>query len=210
MSGLNLVVVLYLLVPGFIADTAFRTIRGLEKGNEMERVLRSIVWSLFGLGLYLAFSGVAPEYLGQLGKADASPSFTRVNLLQLGGHTLFSVSVAAICAQLLETKKVRGVIQAALGRTLAERLPWDFMWVDDSAGRFVRVELKNGRIYWGHKRAESTGSADKEIVLSDLFLEEAGVRTYIADARLIYIPGSEIAEIRLSPTPEEANAARRE
>jgi hypothetical protein len=207
MSGFSLIVVLYLLVPGFIADTAFRTVRGLQKGEEADRVLRSLVWSLFGLGVYLAVAD-APEYLRQLGTGNTAPSFTSANLVGLAGHTLLSTAIAALCAKVLETKTVRDAIQTALGRTLAERPPWDFMWTDDAPGRFVRVTLKDGRIYWGHKRAASTGPDEKELVLSDLFIEEAGKRKYIPDARLMYIPGGEIAEIRLSPTQEEADAAR--
>ncbi|HEV7596273.1 MAG TPA: DUF6338 family protein [Gemmatimonadaceae bacterium] len=213
MGGLSLLAIVYLLVPGFIADTLFRTIRGIEKGEDLERVLRSLVWSVFGLSIYLLVMGVAPEYVAQLAIKDAGPTFTRSNLLQLALHAAFSMLIAAAAAKLLETAKIRRTIQGALGKTLAERLPWDFMWLDESAGRKVRVVRKGEKapIYWGYIRSASTGSADKELLLREPAIEDENQIPHpIGTAHLLYIPGSEIAEIRLAPTKEEADAARRQ
>lgn len=209
MSGFSLIVVLYLLVPGFIADTFFRYVRGMDKGGEMERVLRSLVWSVFGLSVYLLFIGEPPEYLKDLGAANASPTFSRVNLLQLAAHSFLATGVAGVTAAIVETKKIRNGLQSIFSRSLAERVPWDLMFGEHRAGRYVRVERKDGPTYMGFLLTVSSGSAERAVVLYDPYrVTEDGALKKIEDARLLYIAGSEIAEIRLAPTQEEENAVK--
>ncbi len=209
MGGFSLIVVLYLVVPGFIADTFFRYVRGMDKGGELERVLRSLVWSVFVLSLYLLLIGEPPEYLKDLGTANASPTFSRANLLQLAAHSLFATGVAGATAMIVESKKVRTKLQSIFARSLAERVPWDLMFGEHRAGRLVRVQRKDGPTYVGFLLTVSTGSAERSVVLYDpSIVTEGQAPKKIEDARLLYIAGSEIAEIRLAPTQEEENAAK--
>jgi hypothetical protein len=205
MTALGLVVLIFVIVPGFIADTLFRVIRGMSKGGEFERILRALVWSVFGLGLYQLFLDSLPPYLSNISQLpDVVLKHLTVGPLVL--HSVFSGLSAFVAASISEDRGVRKWFMRTFSRSLNERSPWDVMWHEHRAGRIVRLERKDGRIYVGKFVAASVG-AENDLLLVDPSLEEGDPNNLvpIEDARFLYVPEDQIVEIRLGLTLEEAD-----
>lgn len=206
MSALGLLALIFVLAPGFIADTLFRSTRGLEKGREFERLLRSLVWSVFGIAVYQLLHGRPVPYLPAL-MGSARPFFGSPVLVPLAFQTVYSCGVALIASRIAENTLTKRLFQRVFRRPMAERGPWDVMWADFATGRKVRVERKDGVVYWGFVLAVSTGKGKKEILIREpsVATDNGRVLTPLVDVRLLYIGEDDIREIQLSKTGKEWN-----
>jgi hypothetical protein len=206
MTALGLVVLIFVIVPGFIADTLFRSIRGMSKGGQFERILRALVWSVFGLGTYQLFLGKPPSYLAGLG-AEPDVVLFHLTVLPLALHSIFSAAAAFVTATVAEDRIVRVAFMRAFSRSLNERSAWDVMWHEHRRGRRVRIERKDGQVYWGDLASVSSGSGKHEILLADpsVYKGDPNNLEPVRDARFLYVAEDEIAEIRLGLTAEEWN-----
>jgi hypothetical protein len=207
MTALGLVALLFVIVPGFIADTLFRSTRGMAKGGEFERVLRSIIWSVFGLGLYGAVLHEPPPYLTLLGQ-NANTVLGHLTVLPLVGHCAFSCLAAFITSAVAEDQKTRRIFMNVFRRSLNERSAWDVLWHEHSKDRLVYVARKDGAAYWGRMVAASAGTGKRELVLSDpsTVSTDPNRPTQMLDIRFVYLPEDQIAEIRFAKQGEEWNA----
>jgi hypothetical protein len=86
LGSLGLLGVIFALVPGFIADLLYRACWGYEKGDEYERTLRAIIWSVLGLVLFGVVWSGAPNYIGVLIPGGKTPVFDWSVAVAFGCH----------------------------------------------------------------------------------------------------------------------------
>ncbi len=66
MNDLSPVVLLFVVVPGFVADGAYRALHGAPKRSDIERTLRSVILSVVGLSSYLLVGALAAASVERL------------------------------------------------------------------------------------------------------------------------------------------------
>ena len=90
MKELGLLGIIFVLVPGYIADLAFRACWGMSKGDEFDRSLRAIIWSIFGIVLFACIWNRPPIFIATLipGEKASSP-FNRL----VGADFLWDVAL---------------------------------------------------------------------------------------------------------------------
>ena len=204
MDKFGLVVVLFLIVPGFLADQVFVTCWGLKKGSDVERLARSLIWSVLGLALYLWRFDVPPPYVPQRLNQWDSASLDAASLRAIGVHTGLSAYIAFTMGWLLARRITQQVFSALFHRSLADSRAWDMLW-NDHEGRSVRVRLKDGRIVFGWCLAASDADKDKDLVLHDpkIVDDQMVEQNALADVRVVYLKESEICEVHLGRTALE-------
>jgi hypothetical protein len=62
-DSLGLVALVFMIIPGFIADQVYRACWGLETGDRYDRTVRALIWSVLGLALFAGAFGGIPNYL---------------------------------------------------------------------------------------------------------------------------------------------------
>lgn len=214
MDKFGFVVLLFVLVPGFIADQAYAACWGAEKPSDAERAIRSLIWSVFGLALYLWRYDAPPPYVpANLGQWDAA-SFTSASLRAIAVHTLYALYLAFVTGWFLTRSLTRVFFSAFFGRSLRDNRAWDMLWTQVANGRTVRVRVsdrpEDGFIF-GHCLAASTGHADKDLLLHDpkIIDEESQIVDDLAGIRVLFIPEKQIREIRLGLSTEEQERRER-
>src|SRR5260370_2774967 len=161
MEELGLVVLLFVLVPGFIADQAYSLFRVRAEVSETERVLRSLVFSAFGLSAYLALGAliawagtelslspwawiISPPYIGSLtsGGHAAPIRLDATALVALTWHIVISSLVAVLWAKILGLKAVNKFAARQTGRSLQGGGPWGTFWSQKYTTDDTGAELK--------------------------------------------------------------------
>jgi hypothetical protein len=207
MTSLGLVVLLFIIVPGFVADEVYGACFGTDKPTDVERTLRSLILSVFGLAVYLWLLKAPPPYLPKQLSDFAGVGFTEATGKALLLHTLFSCGVAIVGGVLLTNRYSTRIVSGVVGRSLGQPRAWDMMWANHRADRTVRVRTGDDtdRFFYGHCLSVSHGAHDKDIVLHDphIVTSDDTIIDELYNVRLLYIPESQVKEIRLGQTPEE-------
>jgi hypothetical protein len=89
-DNLGLVALVFMVIPGLIADHVYRACWGLEKGGRYDRTVRALVWSIVGLGVFTFIFGGPPNYLPVLTSGATAADFGRWTLPALLAHTVFA------------------------------------------------------------------------------------------------------------------------
>jgi hypothetical protein len=191
MEELGLVALLFVLVPGFVADRAYSQFRGQVELSETERVLRSLVFSVFGLSAYLVVGAgiaecvgalsrgaarawpwiVTPPYINSLTANSANqPESSRISLdasalLALTWHIAWSMLLAVGWALLLNTQRAEAFVTQRSGRSLRGGGAWGALWskvyTTDDAGQPLRG---------ASLRKVSVALVDGSLILGDMQL----------------------------------------
>lgn len=209
MASNDVLALVFLVAPGFIADAVFRVCWGWDKGTDFDRTVRSLSWSVFGLGLYILVAREAPSYIAAgIGSADAITIGPLV-LLELLGHTAAASALAYVAGRVASKKAVARWFTERFGRTIGTERPWEILWARLAPERLARVETKAGKVYWGRLVAASTGDEVRELVLSDPSAADGADSTVIPmpTVRYLYLRGDDVSEVRLAPTDDELQPA---
>jgi hypothetical protein len=210
LGSLGLLGVIFALVPGFIADLLYRACWGYEKGDEYERTLRAIIWSVLGLVLFGVVWSGAPNYIGVLIPGGKTPVFDWSVAVAFGCHVLFSSVVAWTVGAIAGSGKAHRLFARFFRRSLMQQRPWDVLWSREASGRSVRVVLNNGHVYGGLFMSASTGDDEKELILGDPLVLENGRVLPLQNSRILYLRQDEIREVHLNFTDQERENARRQ
>ncbi|MDB4912912.1 MAG: hypothetical protein JWM95_556 [Gemmatimonadetes bacterium] len=209
LKDLGLLGIVFAFVPGYIADLAFRACWGMAKGDEFDRSLRAIIWSILGLALFATFLGGPPIFISSLMPGEKSPPAFNWHV---GGAFLIDVFLATLAAFLVGSitrwDTARTGFVRVFGRSPTAESPWDALWTRYDKGRVVRIVLTSGKAYLGRVFVASHRADDKELVMYDPSLEMNGIPTALPNVRLLYIAKEQIAEIHLSYTNEEVANVR--
>jgi len=193
MQELGLVVLLFVLVPGFIADQAYSMFRVKAELSETERVLRSLVFSAFGLSAYLALGAliawvgtklsfspwawtIGPPYIGSLTSSSGTTEATRIRLdatalLALTWHIIVSSLVAVAWAKFLSIKAVEKFATQQTGRSLQGGGPWGTFWSQKYTTDDTGAELKGNAL-----RRVSVALGDGSLILGEMQLVNDSAR----------------------------------
>lgn len=206
MDSLGLVALVFMLIPGFIADQAYRACWGLETGDHYEGTLRALVWSVLGLGLYALVFGGMPNYLPVLTDNTAlAPG--RWTFFALVGHTALATVAATAVGWTVSQKPVHDWFVRTFGRSMRDESLWDMIMRHDIKGRGVLVELVDGRALTGTHYATSTSSDKKEMAIADPFERQPdGSWRLLDDTRLLFVAEKNIRLMKLSLTDAERKA----
>jgi hypothetical protein len=207
MDRLGLLALVFVVIPGYIADEAFRLCWGLEKCNEFERLLRCMVWSLFGLAVYALLVGHAPSYLPVAAAESSSVIFDRRTLGELAGHCGCTIVVALLVGLVTSLKVTHRLSVQILGRPVRAERPWDLLMRHYRKDRQIKVELTNGDVYFGNHVASSTGDDPSELALRDPSIRTStGEWQVVAETRILYFKAEQIRAIHFSKTFEEVSS----
>lgn len=222
---MNVVTLLFVIVPGFVADAARRAWFGERKTSDFERTVHSLVFSVFGLGAYLtvaafvhwwipstwAEKAFSPPYLAAVFGGSGGQPAVRVDawlLVILGLHTLFATAVALGALRFLRSKDVSNWLQKHAGRSLDPA--WTMLWArhypvpKDGGERWITVISGGSRIL-GRFIGASDPTEAQDLILGDpLFWDEQRTQWRADGVRLVFIPAAKIDAIYLSPAGDES------
>lgn len=160
MANVSLVVLLLVIVPGFIADSAYRAVLGGRPLSDAERTLRSLILSVMGLAAYLlsgALAGAiigmcpqchlelppilrAPPYVTGLSQtpSNAAIGLDVQSVLGLTLHILWTLAVAALWGRIVSLATTRRLFRRVAGRSLGVSGVWAVFWNDFFPGPVAR------------------------------------------------------------------------
>jgi hypothetical protein len=228
MTSTSLVVLLFVVVPGFLADSVFRLTYGERRLTDFERTVRSLIFSAFGLLAYLAlvqgvdalvasserFRGIkawvlSPPYLQALGDASGKTGVVLglTAFLPFLLHTLVTVLLALLWGGVLSRPWVEGLYSRSTGRS-AGGSAWQILWgrLHPSAApaRWLTVRLSGGLRVMGRLQVADDLPEEKDLVLGDPWFWDAEKGDWFAEnTRYIFIPAGKIESIALSPGGSE-------
>ena len=228
MSSTSLLVLLFVIVPGFLADSVFRLTYGERRLTDFERTVRSLIFSAFGLLAYLAviqavdaavaypprYSGlvrwiVSPPYLQALGDTAGKPgvvlgfrSFVPFLL-----HTLVAVLLALLWGGILSRPWAERLYSRSTGRA-AGGSAWQILWArlhpSGPPARWLTVRLSSGLRVMGRLQVANDLTEEKDLVLGDPWFWDAEKKDWFAEnTRYIFIPAGKIESIAMSPGGSE-------
>jgi hypothetical protein len=227
-SSTSLLVLLFVIVPGFLADSVFRLTYGERRLTDFERTVRSLIFSAFGLLAYLAvvqaldaavghlprYGGLAswivsPPYLQALGdtagKTGVVLGFRAFLPFLL--HTLVTVLLALSWGGILSRPWAERWYSRSTGRS-AGGSAWQILWgrlhPTESPARWLTVRLSGGLRVMGRLQAANDLTEEKDLVLGDPWIWDAEKGDWFAEnTRYIFIPAGKIESIALSPGGSE-------
>jgi hypothetical protein len=226
---------MFIIVPGFIADTVLRAAYGDKRLSDFERTIRSIVLSVFGLLLYLPVIElveltshqffpharfpswmVKPQYLPALGDSSGKTVVTleATTFLPFLAHTFVTIGAALMWGWFLSIGSVQRLFIQHTGR-VTNGTSWQLFWskfhpvtADASLKRLVTVRLSDGGRIMGEFQSASDPVEDKDLVLGNPWFWDAGRHDWHADnTRFVYISAAKIDSISLSPVGAETAAS---
>lgn len=228
MTTANLLVLIFFIVPGFIADTVLRAAYVDKRLSDFERTVRSIILSVFGLLAYLSIVQLlnsalmavtdqriagwmlAPPYLTTLGSAkEAATELNAYALVPFAVHTLVTVALALSWGKLVASQRAEQFFITHTGR-LTVGTSWQLLWSrfypvtltapPSARKRLVTAVLQGGGRIMGELQSASTPLEDKDLVLGNPWFWHAERKDWHAqNTRFVYIPMGRIEYIALSP-----------
>jgi hypothetical protein len=229
MTSTSLVVLLFVVVPGFLADSVFRLTYGERRLTDFERTVRSLIFSAFGLLAYLAlaqgidalvalsprYRGIAPwllspPYLQALGDSAGKTGVVLglTAFLPFLLHTLVTLLLALAWGWVLSRPWVEGLYGRSTGRSTggsAWQILWGRLHPSDAPARWLTVRLSGGLRVMGRLQVADDLSGDKDLVLGDPWFWDAEKADWFAEnTRYIFIPAGKIESIALSPGGRES------
>lgn len=219
---MSLLALLFVIVPGFVADSVRRVVFGERKTSDFERTIHSLVFSAIGLGAYLAAGAAArglgvgdqswfsPPYLpaiaDPLGKTGVPVTWLILPTLLL--HSLFSSGVALIIVKVVRSKPASWILEHVAGRSLDPA--WSIFWAKyypaKRSERWLTVVSGDQRIL-GRFLAASDPSEAQDLVLGDpLFWDKERTQWHADGVRVVFVPAGKIDAILLSPVEGESVA----
>lgn len=210
LGNIGLLGVIFALVPGFIADLGYRACWGMEKGDDFERTLRALIWSILGLVLFVLLLGGPPNYISAVVPGEVPPAFDWRVGSAFGIHVLCCSVIAFATGAIASSDWAQQLFAQLFRRSLTSERPWDALWGRAAKGRGVRVVLKNGRVYAGALLRASTGEYEKELILGDPMTLIDGQFMPLQNSRILYVRQDELSEVHLNFTDEERADARRD
>jgi hypothetical protein len=227
-SSTSLLVLLFVIVPGFLADSVFRLAYGERRLTDFERTVRSLIFSAFGLLAYLAvvqavdaalaylprYSGLAdwvvsPPYLEALGDT-AGKTAVVLGLhafLPFLLHTLVTVLLALVWGGILSRPWAERWYSKSTGRS-AGGSAWQILWSrlhpSESPARWLTVRLSGGLRVMGRLQVATDLPEEKDLILGDPWFWDADKKDWFAEnTRYIFIPAGKIESIAMSPGGNE-------
>jgi hypothetical protein len=218
----NVVTLLFIIVPGFIADSARRALYGERKVSDFQRTIHSLIFSAFGLGAYLAIGAAvrawvaapwlhrafSPPYVSAVfDPATSNPvSADRWLLLALLLHSVFASLIALIVMKAMRSRWMTTWLQNRAGRSLdpAWSMLWDRHYSTPDAGERWLTVMSGGERILGRFVAASDPSEAQDLILGDPLFWDPDRKQWHADGvRVVFIPQSKIDAIFLSPASGE-------
>jgi hypothetical protein len=227
-SSTSLLVLLFVIVPGFLADSVFRLAYGERRLTDFERTVRSLIFSAFGLLAYLAvvqavdaalaylprFGGLAdwvvsPPYLQALGDTAGKTAIILglQAFLPFLLHTLVTILLALSWGGLLSRPWAERWYSKSTGRT-AGGSAWQILWSrlhpSKSPARWLTVRLSGGLRVMGRLQVANDLTEEKDLILGEPWIWDAEKEDWFAEnSRCIFIPAGKIESIALSPGGDE-------
>lgn len=212
-----LIVLLFFLVPGLIADSLFRFLLWRRGTDKEDRILRGLYFSATGLLVLVAIGfiplldGDLPEYLFPAWWAaaeTADQSIVRTVLRSWGAHTVASILVALLLVWILSRPRTAELLQKFVKQSLYETAWQEF--AERYFERWVVVTTSAGHQYYGILGTVS-GRDDKDIILHNpaaYEADDAGEIIQVAGTEAVFIPADQIAEIAVSYPSDEIESKR--
>jgi hypothetical protein len=227
-SSTSLLVLLFVIVPGFLADSVFRLAYGERRLTDFERTVRSLIFSAFGLLAYLAlvqgidalvasserYRGIetwilSPPYLQALGDAAGKTGVALglTAFLPFLLHTMVTVLLALFWGGVLSRPWAERLYSRSTGRS-AGGSAWQILWgrlhPSDHPARWLTVRLSGGHRVMGRFQLASDVLEEKDLVLGDPWFWDAEREDWFAEnTRYIFIPAGKLESIALSPGGSE-------
>jgi len=216
---MNVLTLLFIITPGFLADFTRRAIFGERKTSDFERTVHSIVLSVVGLGAYLAVGKllmavgvtptswlVGPPYLAPvLDLSNRTPiALDWRALFALLYHTLLA-TLSAISGVGAVRKASRRLLSRA-GRSLESS--WFLFWSlyrvpKGKPARWVTIISGDSRTL-GRFISASDPAESKDVVLGDPLFWDEERKLWRADGvRVAYFPEGKVEAMYLSATDGE-------
>lgn len=195
---MNLIALLFVVVPGFLADYARRIVFGHRKASDFERTVLSLTWSAFGLAAYLAIGDLiawvsrsthpprlfVPAYLTALGTVSGQAAVTLDAwvFVTLGMHTAFAIGVALTSVRAMRTSFGRWVLGGVANRTTDS--VWMQLWsvhqpgADGKNPRWVQVITSRGDRISGRFISASDEGDARDVLLGDPLFWDAETRPW--------------------------------
>lgn len=147
MTSTSFLVLLFVVVPGFIADATLRSLFGQTSLTDFERTVRSLILSIIGLLVYLTVVSVAsslvdllpgyaglqdwmllPPYLTALGgPSTGTVNFSGTTLWPFLAHSASTVFAGVCWGRLMSTPWVERLIANRTGRAV-RGTAWQLLW----------------------------------------------------------------------------------
>jgi hypothetical protein len=220
----NLLSLLFVVVPGFIADKALRAWYGQRKTSDFELTVRSLIFSVLGLAVYLGLSAgvvalwpaaaasgvVRPAYLAAVGDASGKTAAV-IDATAMGAvllHTAIATTLALLWTWVITRKRVTNFLATHAGRSLRSNA-WQLTWgeyarTEDPGGRWVTVVLTDGTRVRGQMQVASDPLDDKDLLLVHPFFWEPDPGRWRAEnVRFVYLRESQIHSVLLAPAGDE-------
>jgi hypothetical protein len=208
MESLGLVPLLFVIAPGFVADGLYKAVRGTQiRSSEVEAVLRSIVWSTIGLGLFASLKGKLPTYIDLATWAGTGTVHPKIDR-SLGGalliHFSCCLSVAFLYALLARSRWLFIPVAKLFARSTVQT-PMGTVFQIYGKGRPLGVTTKSGKVYWGEMLATRLDSEHHDVVLTNIVdnTDPTNPPIPVLDAVALFIPSDEIREVRVAHLPPE-------
>jgi uncharacterized protein DUF6338 len=212
-----LIVLLFFLMPGLIADSIFRFALWRRDAGKDDRLIRGLYFSAAGLLLLLAGdllpfitwdlpSYLFPAWWAVAGTADQS--IVQTVLRSWGSHTLASIIVALGMIGVLSWNRTAALLRKFMKQSLYETAWQEF--AERYFEKWVVVTTASGREFYGQLGTVS-GRDDKDIVLLNPYpyeVLEAGEVISIGGTEAVFLPEDQIAQISVSYPGEEIETKR--
>jgi hypothetical protein len=150
MTTASLLVLLFVIVPGFLADSILRSVFGEKRLTDFERTVRSLIFSVIGLFVYAVLPRVAdrlvevitsgrislvpddfvlPSYLGALlDSTDGRLTLGWTAFAAFGTHIALTIGIALLWGWFMSWHVVRERFEAATGRSISYTA-WEILWL---------------------------------------------------------------------------------
>ncbi len=168
MDKFNFVAIVFLFLPGFVADGVYRLLHGsTELTSEVQRLLRALMWSFLGVGIMVAFQGTVPPYMQRIDSTHATllAQFDWAAVVSLATQT-GAASLLAFLTALMMRAVEANVARRGLGTPSA----WNRLRQDAGRNTSVVIKLRDGSHARGILRAIGAGSK------ADLLIEHEQMR----------------------------------
>ncbi len=202
----GLLVLIFAVLPGVPGEKLYQISVGSDwREDHWQRILRLLVFSLFGLVLYAVvapFLGTpSPAYLSptSLEKAASDPATLNLLFLALLGH--FG---GAAVAGLLSGLFIRAT--ARLTSATAFVCAWDHFVHSCVKGHWVVVGLTNGESYSGYVDVAdvSVSAEQRDLILREPAEFDSEKSEYIASKyQSLFIPGNLVASVAVVHDPAQ-------
>jgi hypothetical protein len=213
---MNLVSLVFFVLPGFLADYFRRVLFGHRKASDFERTILSLAWSAFGLTIVLLVgelialmrdSKVPPSafrapYLGALTAPGTSVTFDGWAFLALLTHTIAAMAIAAGTVKLLRWERLKKALARITSRSLDSA--WMQLWTEYQPGRRITVITAKGERVVGKFLAASDESDARDIILGDpLFWDPDAADWKGEGVKIAYYPEAKIEAVYMSTKEPE-------